>query len=91
MDFGKLYRSCGNCKKMGQRNVNIKNVKAYNGKLLAGINSNKGDIATISSTCATSVKDTCFEYQGTTPGNEPKQIGKGPSNACKHAATLPSC
>lgn len=91
MDFGKLYRSCGNCKTMGQRNVNVKNVKAYNGKVLVGINSNKGDIANISNTCTSSVKNTCLEYEGTTPGNEPKQTGKGPSANCKHAASLPSC
>ena len=90
MDFGKLYRSCGNCKKMGLRNVNVKNVKAYNGKVLVGINSNKGDVATISNTCATSVKKTCVEFEGTTPGNEPKEIGSGPSSHCKYS-TLKAC
>jgi hypothetical protein len=50
--FGKLYRSCGNCKQSAKRNVVIKNVKAFNGKLLVGINSNFGDTATIdSATC----------------------------------------
>ncbi|KAG8731800.1 hypothetical protein FRC11_002274, partial [Ceratobasidium sp. 423] len=39
-DFGKLYRSCGNCKTQYKRTVNISNVIAKNGKLLAGINSN---------------------------------------------------
>lgn len=59
VDFGKLYRSCGNCKKMGERNVVVKNVKAYDGKTLVGINSNYGDTAKISGTCATSVKKIC--------------------------------
>ncbi|KAI1409297.1 polysaccharide lyase family 3 protein [Hypoxylon sp. FL1857] len=87
VDFGKLYRSCGNCKTMGQRNVVVNNVKAYNGKTLVGINSNKGDIATISETnCATSVKKICVEYEGTTPGNEPKEIGSGPSDHCKYTS-----
>jgi hypothetical protein len=42
MDFGKLYRACGNCKNSVARSVVIKNVKAYNGKVLAGINPNFG-------------------------------------------------
>jgi hypothetical protein len=42
MDFGKLYRACGNCKNSVSRSVVIKNVKAYNGKVLAGINPNFG-------------------------------------------------
>ncbi|KAI0836051.1 polysaccharide lyase family 3 protein [Hypoxylon sp. FL0890] len=91
VDFGKLYRSCGNCKTMGQRNVVVKNVKAYNGKTLVGINSNKGDIATIADTnCATSVKKICVEYEGTTPGNEPKELGSGPSDHCKYTS-VPAC
>lgn len=90
VDFGKLYRSCGNCKVMGQRNVVVKNVKASNGKLLTGINSNKGDVATITNTCATSVKKICTEYKGTTPGNEPKEISSGPSDHCKYS-TIKSC
>ncbi|KAI5863671.1 polysaccharide lyase family 3 protein [Durotheca rogersii] len=91
VDFGKLYRSCGNCKKMGQRNVVVKNVKAYNGKTLVGINSNKGDIATIDSkTCASSVKEICVEYEGTTPGNEPKKLRSGPSSNCKYSS-LKAC
>ncbi|KAF1951412.1 pectate lyase [Byssothecium circinans] len=86
-DFGKLYRSCGNCKKSAKRNVVIKNVKASSGKLLAGINSNFGDTATISGTCATSVKEVCTEFKGTTPGNEPAKIGSGPTGACKYTAS----
>jgi pectate lyase len=83
--FGKLYRSCGNCKNSPKRNVVIKNVKAYNGKSdLAGINSNFGDTATITATCAKNVKTICQEYQGTTPGNEPKKLSSGPSAACKY-------
>ncbi|KAK9776368.1 putative Pectate lyase [Seiridium cardinale] len=90
VDFGKLYRSCGNCKTMGERNVVVKNVKAYNGKTLVGINSNLGDVATITGTCATSVKKTCVEYKGTTPGNEPTEIGSGISDHCVYE-TLSSC
>lgn len=82
VDFGKLYRSCGNCKQSAERHVVIKNVVAESGKVLAGINSNFGDTAEISGTCATGVKKICTEFEGTTPGNEPEEISSGPSNAC---------
>ncbi|PSN72944.1 pectate lyase E [Corynespora cassiicola Philippines] len=90
VDFGKLYRACGNCKNSVARKVVIKNVKAYNGKVLAGINSNFGDSATISGTCASSVKTICEEFKGTKPGSEPKSVSKGPSSACQYS-TLKSC
>ncbi|KAK1579161.1 pectate lyase [Colletotrichum navitas] len=86
VDFGKLYRSCGNCKTMGERKVVVKNVKAFNGKMLTGINSNKGDTSSITGTCATSVKEICSEFQGTTPGHEPKKISTGASASCKISA-----
>lgn len=87
MDFGKLYRSCGNCKTSNERHVVIKNVKAYNGKVLVGINPNFGDDASITGTCASSVKTICEEFQGTKPGSEPKSVSKGPSNKCKYTAS----
>ncbi|KAI1099013.1 polysaccharide lyase family 3 protein [Jackrogersella minutella] len=90
VDFGKLYRSCGNCKKQGERNVIIKNVKAYNGDALIGINSNFGDVATIESSCASTVSDICVEYKGTSPGNDPEEIGSGPSDHCKYN-TVSAC
>ncbi|KAJ8111369.1 hypothetical protein OPT61_g6020 [Boeremia exigua] len=91
-DFGKLYRACGNCKNSVARSVVIKNVKANSGKLLAGINRNFGGTATITGTCATSVKAICEEFQGTTPGNEPKSLSKGPSSQCKYTASaIKSC
>ena len=83
-DFGKLYRSCGNCKQSAERHVVVKNVKASSGKLLVGINPNFGDSATIdAATCATGVKEICEEFQGTTPGNEPKSTSTGASATCK--------
>ncbi|KAF4304257.1 Pectate lyase catalytic [Botryosphaeria dothidea] len=92
VDFGKLYRSCGNCKQNGgTRNVNISNVKAYNGKVLTGINSNYGDVATFKDTCASSVKDICVEYKGTNNNDEePSKIGSGPSDNCVYS-DIPSC
>ncbi|KAF4993439.1 hypothetical protein FDECE_13405 [Fusarium decemcellulare] len=86
VDFGQLYRSCSNCKKTGTRNVVVKNVKAYDGRLLTGINPNRGDVSTITGTCASSVKDICTEYEGTTPGNEAKKLRSGPSESCKYSS-----
>ncbi|KAB2581357.1 Pectate lyase catalytic [Lasiodiplodia theobromae] len=92
VDFGKLYRSCGNCKQNGDaRKITLTNVKAYSGKSLVGINSNYGDVATITDTCATSVKDICVEYEGTNDNDkEPEKISSGPSDACVYS-DLPSC
>ncbi|KAH4939390.1 pectate lyase [Parastagonospora nodorum] len=86
-DFGKLYRACGNCKNSVSRSVVVKNVKAVNGKTLVGINPNFGGTATITGTCATSVKTICEEFKGTTPGNEPQSVSKGPSANCKYTAS----
>jgi len=49
-DFGKLYRSCGNCKTQYKRTVAVENVVVIApGKTVVGINSNYGDKATIRS------------------------------------------
>lgn len=66
VNVGKLFRSCGNCSNNGgPRNVVIENVQA-NGVSsdLAGINSNYGDVATISGSCGTDVGHVCQEYKG---------------------------
>lgn len=86
-DFGKLYRACGNCKKSVARSVVIKNVKAYSGKLLAGINSNFGGTASIQGTCVTDVKTICEEFKGTSTGSEPSSLHTGPSDNCKYTAS----
>lgn len=92
VNFGKLYRACGNCKTSGKRSVVIKNVKAYDGKVLAGINSNFGDTASVDgNTCAKSVKKICTEFEGTVPGKEPKEIRSGVSAACKIPSSVKSC
>lgn len=49
---------------------------------LIGINSNFGDTATITNSCITGTDVICQEFEGTTPGNEPKEISSGPSSAC---------
>ncbi|KAE8353485.1 pectate lyase [Aspergillus coremiiformis] len=90
-DFGKLFRSCGNCKTQSQRSITISNVKAYNGKVLAGVNENYGDHATIKDSCATSVKDICKTYKGNEGSGEPSETGSGPSEACTYTDPLPAC
>lgn len=42
-DFGKLYRSCGNCGTQYKRTVQINDVWAVSGSALAGINTNYGE------------------------------------------------
>lgn len=92
---GKLYRGCGNCSNNGgPRNVIIENVKANGVSALVGINSNYGDVATISGSCGKSVKTVCQEYEGIekSGGKDPKKLsttanckgpqGKGPLPAC---------
>jgi len=67
------------------------NVKATSGKVLAGINSNYGDTATIgSSNCATSVKEICDEYTGNNNGKEPPKTHSGASGHCK-ISSLKTC
>ncbi|KAK2040975.1 pectate lyase, partial [Colletotrichum somersetense] len=83
--FGKLYRSCGNCKTMSERHVILDNINASSGKLLAGINSNYGDTATFKSVIAKSVSDICTEFKGNDNGDEPAEVGSGPSTACKYS------
>ncbi|MBO0900900.1 pectate lyase [Cellulomonas sp. zg-ZUI222] len=90
-DFGKLYRSCGNCSTQYARTVVIENVQVTApGKSLVGINSNYGDRATISG--VTIVNDPsrkiviCEEYRGVTSG-EPSKIGSGPSGACGYSSS----
>ncbi|WP_329046923.1 pectate lyase [Amycolatopsis sp. NBC_01488] len=83
-DFGKLYRSCGNCKTQYQRNVVVDNVVATApGKALVGINTNYGDTAKL--TRITIVGDSsrkivpCQKYRGVTSG-EPTTTGSGPDS-----------
>jgi hypothetical protein len=92
-DFGKLYRSCGNCKTMGERHVKIDGVKATGGKAtLVGINTNYGDTATITNSCITDTKAICEEFEGNDTGAEPKQISEGPSSACIYTpADIAAC
>ncbi|CCO37872.1 pectate lyase, putative [Rhizoctonia solani AG-1 IB] len=82
-DFGKLYRSCGNCSTQVKREVQISNIIASNGKVLAGVNSNYGDVATIDtkSNSYTSVKSVCNTYEGNNQSKEPPMLTENKSNA----------
>ena len=75
-DFGKLYRSCGNCSTQYKRSVTLSNVLVIApGKSLVGINTNYGDKATISGVTIqgdTSKKiHICAKYLGNSKGAEP--------------------
>ncbi|RYP87426.1 hypothetical protein DL769_000522 [Monosporascus sp. CRB-8-3] len=74
-DYGKLYRSCGNCSKQCKRNIFIDGVTAKNGHELAGINSNYGDTATIRN-CCSDAKVKCQMYTGCAGGCEPGKAGE---------------
>ncbi|KAL7271701.1 hypothetical protein RUND412_005516 [Rhizina undulata] len=93
-DFGKFYRSCGNCKS-GEfmRQVQISGVVAKNGKVLAGANENYGDTVTIKNTCVTNVNKVCVRYEGNSSGAEPIELGNGPdSKVCLYSASdITSC
>jgi len=91
-NFGKLYRSCGNCKSgMYRRAVTIRNITATApGKVLAGINTNYGDTATL--TGITIVGDSskkislCDLYKGNSTGAEPTKISSGPDGTSCRAS-----
>ncbi|GLW32190.1 pectate lyase [Actinoplanes regularis] len=79
-DYGKLYRSCGNCKTQFKRTVVLQNVTATGkAKALVGINTNFGDTATLSGITvvgADSLK-ICVKFKGNNTGAEPTEIGSG--------------
>jgi hypothetical protein len=72
------------CCSQSKRSVSISNVIAKNGKLLAGVNSNYGDVATISTSTNsyTSLTSVCDTFQGTNVNSEePKTLTKNTANA----------
>jgi hypothetical protein len=78
-DFGKLYRSCGNCKTQYPRHAIIRNVSVtLPGGVLAGVNQNYGDSATFSGIFVHGGSLTiCERYEGNNTGAEPVQAGSG--------------
>ncbi|CAA7265558.1 unnamed protein product [Cyclocybe aegerita] len=87
-DFGKLYRSCGNCGTQYTRHVQINDVWAVKGKNLAGINTNYGDTAKIRTTKVSSVSSICDKYTGNNSGKEPTKTGSGPDSQVSFFRTL---
>ncbi|KAG8716724.1 hypothetical protein FRC08_008923 [Ceratobasidium sp. 394] len=84
--FGKLYRSCGNCSTQYKRTVLISQIIGKSGSVLAGINSNYGDVAQFdtASLSLSSVSSICDTYKGNSSGDEPTKLTSNVSNAyCK--------
>ncbi|KAJ3540465.1 hypothetical protein NMY22_g4284 [Coprinellus aureogranulatus] len=79
-NFGKLYRSCGNCKTQHERHVEVNDVWAVSGSTLVGINTNYGDTAKIRNTKVSSVKSICDKFTGNNSGKEPTKTGSGPDS-----------
>jgi hypothetical protein len=92
-NFGKLVRSCGNCKTQYKRSINLNSIEAtYRGTALVGINTNYGDSATLRN--ITIVGDSgkkivpCQKYIGNNTGAEPPKNGSGPDGTyCKYSAS----
>jgi hypothetical protein len=92
-NFGKLYRSCGNCETQYERHVVVSNVRVTGpGKALAGVNVNYGDTATLSGITFVggSAKEisVCQRFQGNDTGDEPAMVGSGPDG--RHCRYTPS-
>ncbi|MFJ3667578.1 pectate lyase [Streptomyces sp. NPDC090106] len=82
-DFGKLYRSCGNCSTQYTRHVVVSDVLVTSpGKVVVGINSNYGDTATLSGLTVVGDSDkditVCERFKGNSSGAEPTELGSGP-------------
>jgi hypothetical protein len=77
-DFGKLYRSCGNCGTQYQRHVLVRSIRAESGKALVGINENYGDTATLTNILTAPKITICQRYEGNDSGDEPTSTGTGP-------------
>ncbi|KAL1859042.1 hypothetical protein Daus18300_009680 [Diaporthe australafricana] len=79
-DYGKVYRSCGNCKGNCARTVHMEGTTAHNGGELMGINTNYGDKATYSNNCYDSGVTECQAYTGCDKTNGDCEPTKG--DAC---------
>ncbi|KAK6844957.1 hypothetical protein PG995_015067 [Apiospora arundinis] len=91
-DYGKVARSCGNCKNNGgPRNFVFENVRARDGGVLCGINTNYGDTCRIANSCQSAGKY-CDRYTGNTSGAEPSKVGSGPDGQyCTTSGVSKNC
>jgi hypothetical protein len=62
------------CKSQCKRNVYIEGTTAKNGGILAGINSNYGDTATLKNVCYDTAHP-CQMFNGNNSGKEPTKAG----------------
>ncbi len=76
-DFGKLYRSCGNCQEQYERHAEFERIVADNGLVIAGVNQNYGDSVTFDDITVDSETEICWTYQGNDSGAEPDFIDSG--------------
>jgi hypothetical protein len=86
--FGKLYRSCGNCKKQSARTVRLEHITATApGKTLVGANVNLGDRVTVSDVtiagAGAAKVHVCELFNGNDTGAEPTKVATAPDGvAC---------
>jgi hypothetical protein len=77
-DFGKLYRSCGNCPDQYQRKSEFDNIVANGSKsVLAGVNTKYKDSAKFTNIFPDLTMTICERYDGNDTGAEPNSVGKG--------------
>lgn len=83
-DFGKLYRSCGNCSTQARREVVLSDIAAVApGDVLAAINVNFGDTVRMSGITIEGEIGVCDLFEGNATGDEPTKVGQGPDDtAC---------
>ncbi|MFF8604838.1 pectate lyase [Streptomyces sp. NPDC015346] len=92
-EFGKLVRSCGNCKKQYKRTIIVNDVDVTApGGSLVGVNTNYGDTAAlrgirIHGDANKKIKP-CVRFTGNNTGKEPTQTGSGPDGVtCRYTAS----
>lgn len=77
-DFGKLYRSCGNCDEQYERHAEFDTIVANGAKgVLAGVNENYGDSAKFMNLFPATTIKICERYPGNDQGNDEDPIGSG--------------
>ncbi|TEA19179.1 putative pectate lyase E [Colletotrichum sidae] len=90
VDSYRLYRACADCSNNGgPRNVVIDNLQANDVSLLTGINSNFGDVSTVSNSCGMAVMKVCQEFKGVQRGQESPKVTTTAN--CKGQASLAAC
>lgn len=77
-DFGKLYRSCGNCGEQYERHVEFDTIVANGTKgTLAGVNQKYQDSAKFKNVFADITMKICERYEGNDQGEDTNALGSG--------------